>query len=244
MFKEINNFEIKINNLAIGNIYYLVPNIISIIPLNDLFLATEWLVNEAINDYENIFKFAGVKLTPHQYIDGVNKFGIRLGSRTQGYVNQLCLMEDILKYEYKRMIKLVREASDNGIILDSENDYKKLIERFTKIRDFRNKVVAHTAYTYPKINIKTGIIEDNPMTIVDSMLNLFPDEAQITLGNNSFSGISEFESQIPTITIYNWETEIRPIFEDWKKLFIEKLKEVHAQCPIRNNLFSIEVIHN
>lgn len=244
MFEEINKFKIKVINLRKQVVFY-VPNIISIGPLNDLFVATEWLVNEAMNDYEVTNKNVDERRKKNGYspknLDEIDKLSIRLGSRTQGYVNQLCLMEDILTYEYERMSKLVEEASSNKISLKPEEDYKHLKQRFNSIRIFRNKVVAHTAYTYPKVDRKTGVVEDNPETVVCSILNLFPMPAHITMGNSTFSGFSGYKSQLPVITIFNWEQEIKPIFEDWRKLFIEKLKEIHAQCPFNSKKFCIEI---
>ena len=73
-------------------------------------------------------------------------------------------------------------------------------------------MVAHTAYTYSKP-------ADNPETIVRSILNLFPRPTKITVGDNFFNGFSEYQSQLPVITIFGWYEQVEPIFDDWKKLF-------------------------
>lgn len=244
MFEEINKYKIKVHNEVKRTIYY-IPNIISVEPLNDLLKATDWLVAEAVIDYNKTQKRVDMhrkkKGCSQKNIDDIEELSIRIGSRTQGYVNQLCLMEDILVYEYNRMAKLIKLASDNKIAINPSEDYKALLLKFNSIRTFRNKVVAHTAYTYPKINRKTGEFEDNPETIVRSILNLFPSPAKITMGNNMFSGFSEYRSQLPVITIYNWGQEIRPIFVNWKNLFIERLEKIHIVCPYKNKHYSIEI---
>lgn len=244
MFEEINKSKIIVRNLDKMAAHY-IPNIISLSPLDNLFKATEWLVSEMIEDYKNThYKIKNRRAKEgcsQKNLDDIDNLGIRLGSRTQSYVNQLCLMEDILIYEYDRMFELVKEASNNKITFNPKEDYEDLKQRFSSIRTFRNKVVAHTAYTYPKINRKTGESEDNPETIVRSILNLFPREGSTTLGNSFFSGFSKHKSQLPVISIFNWEEEIKLIFEDWKKLFISRLKNIHNQCPFENNFFKIVV---
>lgn len=244
MFEEINKYKIKVRDEAKLAISY-APNIISMGPLDDLFKATEWLVEEAVIDYNdthrNVDERRKKEGVSQKNIDDIEELSIRIGSRTQGYVNQLCLMEDILVYEYNRMGELVKLASDNKISFDPAQDYKPLLQRLSSIRTFRNKVVAHTAYTYPKVNRKTGELEDNPETVVRSILNLFPQPAHITMGNNIFSGFSKYQSQLPIITIYNYEQEILPILQDWKKLFIDRLEKIHSECPYKNKHHSIEV---
>ena len=243
MFEEINKFKIKVHNLEEKSISY-IPNIISIGPLDQLFRATNWLVCEAIRDYDNTYKTIGQRRKKYgcsqKNLDDVRELSIRLGSRTQGYINQLCLMEDILIYEYNRMFKLINNALDGNMYSSLGENYKPLKKRFKPIRTFRNKVVAHTAYTFPKINKKTKVVEDNPETIVRSILNLFPNDAHITLGDNFFCGPSKYKSQLPVITIFSWEQEIKPIFQDWVKLFIDTLKEINKGCPIKNKLFRVE----
>lgn len=247
MFKEINKLKVKVHNLDNKSIFY-IPNIISICPLDNLLKATDWLFYEAVQDYNNTHETINKGRKKHGYsqknLDDIEELDIRIGSRTQGYINQLCLMEDILIYEYKRMFELVNKASGGKICFDPKSDYGLLKKRFSSIRTFRDKVVAHTAYTFPKINKKTGIIEDNPETIVRSILNLFPTDGSITLGGNFFSGFSEYKSQLPVITIFNWEQEIRPIFQDWKKLFMDRLKKIHKECPFENKPFRIEVVNH
>lgn len=239
MFEEVNKYTIKVRNEKEKNISY-IPNVISINPIDNLFTATMWLVKEALEDYLNTNKKVEERRNEHGYsqenLDDIDSLSIRLGSRTQSYVNQLCLMEDILIFEYKRMAKLVKLASNNKINFNPEEDYKTLKNRLSSIRTFRNKVVAHTAYTYPKS-------EDNPETIIRSIMNLFPQPTHITLGDNSYSGFSMIKSQLPIITIFNWEEEIKPIFEDWKKLFIERLKKIHTQCPFESKKFGIEIAY-
>lgn len=247
MFEEINKLKIKVHDSNNKSISY-IPNIISIHPLDNLLKATDWLFYEAVQDYNNTHETIDERRKKHGYsqknLDEIEKLDIRIGSRTQSYVNQLCLMEDILIYEYKRMFELVNKTSGGKICFDPKSDYEPLKKRFSSIRTFRNKVVAHTAYTYPKINKKTGITEDNPETIVRSILNLFPRDGGITLGGNFFSGFSEYKSQLPVITIFNWEQEIRPIFQDWKKLFMDRLKIIHKECPFKNKPFRIEVANH
>ncbi len=244
MFEEIDKNKIKIRD-GIKNTLTYAPNIISMGPLDDLLKATEWLYSEAMEDYTATNKKVEESREKHGYsqknIDEMDDLAIRLGSRMQGYVNQLCLMEDILVYEYDRMAELVKTASGGKITFNPKKDYEDLRKRFSSIRTFRNKVVAHTAYTYPKIDKKTGISEDNPETIVRSILNLFPEPCGITLGGSFFSGFSQYRSQLPIITIFNWEKEIRPIFEDWKKLFMDRLLDIHSQCPFNNANYTIEI---
>lgn len=244
MFEEINKVKIRVNNFSDRTISY-IPNVISIYPLDQLMKATEWLFSEAVQDHNNTHETIKERRKKHgisqQNLDDIRELSIRLGSRMQGYVNQLCLMEDILIYEYDRMSELVKEASGGKVVFDPKSDYEPLRKRLAPIRTFRNKVVAHTAYTYPKIDKKTGLSEDNPETVVRSILNLFPREDGIYLGATSFSGFSEYKSQLPVITIFSWEEETKLIFQDWKKLFIYRLKEIGKQCPFENKHFSIGV---
>jgi len=237
MFEEINKHKIIVSKDK--GLYY-IPNIITLNPADKLFKATNWLVNEALVDFEKTHRDVEERRKTIGYsqknIDDIEELSIRLGSRTQGYVNQICLMEDILIFEYKRMADLIAEASSDKVKLIPEQDYATLRLRLSSIRKFRNKVVAHTAYTKPKK-------EDNPETVVRSLLNLFPRECGITLGGNYFSGFSQHISQLPIITIFNWEEEIKPIFEDWKKLFINKLNEIGFQCPLENKKYSVKVAY-
>lgn len=239
MFKDIDKHEIKIRNSKKNTLTYL-PNIISMNPVDELLEATKWLVDEAYKDWENthnsIKERTKEKGASQENIDEWETLSIRLGSRTQGYVNQLCLVEDILIFEYKRMNELLTEASNGKIVLDPKKDYAELRKRFEPIRTFRNKVVAHTAYTYSKP-------EDNPETIIRSILNLFPSPAEITIGGNFFSGFSEHKSQIPVITIFGWYEQIEPIFKDWKKLFLEKLDFVCEKLPLENKEYKIEIAY-
>jgi hypothetical protein len=244
MFEEINDFKIIVHDEKSHGMHY-IPNIISINPLDELFKATEWLFKEALADFTDTHKRIDDRrrMAPYAHqenIDDIDELGIRLGSRIQGYVNQLCLMEDLLIFEYKRMASLMKEGSGGNLNLNPVEDYRLLRERFRAIRTFRDKVVAHTAYTYPKINKKTKEIEDNPETVVRSILNLFPREGKVTMGDNYFSGFSEYRSQLPVITIFSWEDEVRPIFLDWKNFFIEKLIELSKQFPIQSGEFKID----
>jgi len=245
MFKEIDDYNIIV---SIGNSDNVIPNLISPKPLDQLLKATEWLVSEAVKDWDSTHKEIEqrrkTKGASKENLDAYSELSIRLGSRTQGYVNQLCIMEDILKYEYKRMAEFVTNATANKITIKPENDYKSLVDNFYNIRKFRNKVTAHTAYTKRELHKKgklKGKPVDNPETIVRSIINLFPSDAKHTLGDNFFVGGSPFSSKLPVISIFNWENEIKPIFESWKKLFIEALEKVHSFCPHENGKYKIRV---
>lgn len=239
MFKDLDKQKIKITDLNKRVMHY-APNIISMNPVDQLFSATEWLVNEALDDWDATHKIVKERIEREGYsqknLDDIDELSIRLGSRTQGYVNQLCLMEDILVFEYKRMGELLAKATNNQTVLNPETDLKDLKGRLNPVRTFRNKVTAHTAYTYSRK-------EDNPETIVRSILNLFPEPAKITVGDNFFSGFSTHISQLPVISIFQWEKITKPIFEDWKQFFLGKLQEVQKQCPIHNKDFNVEVAY-
>lgn len=238
-FKDLDKQKIKITDLNQRVMHY-VPNIISMNPVDQLFSATEWLVNEAINDWNTTHGIVEERREQEGYsqknLNDIDELSIRLGSRTQGYVNQLCLMEDILVFEYKRMGELLAKAANNQIIINPEADLKDLRDKLSPVRTFRNKVTAHTAYTYSRK-------EDNPETIVRSILNLFPEPAKITVGDNFFSGFSPHVSQLPVISIFQWGKVTKPIFEDWKQFFLGKLQEVQKQCPIQNKDFNVEVAY-
>ena len=239
MFDELNKIKIKVHDSDEKILQY-IPNVISMHPLDELFKATQWLFDEAVKDHNETHKEWDEHPNEHQRnIDAIDDLGTRLGSRTQGYVNQLCLMEDILVYEYDRMSELLNKAS-GGKITFKPSDYEPLQKRFASIRTFRNKVVAHTAYTYPKIDKKTGLSVDNPETIVRSILNLFPSPTGITLGANFYSGFSPYRSELPVITIFNWEEEMKSLFYDWKTLFARKMLETLNQRPLKNGRYSIE----
>lgn len=239
MFKEIDKQKIKIRNGEKNTLTYL-PNIISMDPVDKLLEATKWLVDEAYKDWSEtndlVEKRRKEGEVSQENIDDIDVLSIRLGSRTQGYINQLCLAEDILIFEYKRMNELLTEASNGKLSLDPDADYSELRKRFSTIRTFRNKVVAHTAYTYSKP-------ADNPETIVRSILNLFPRPTKITVGDNFFNGFSEYQSQLPVITIFGWYEQVEPIFDDWKKLFLDKLNLIHQQLPIENGEYEIETAY-
>ncbi|MBU1292758.1 hypothetical protein KJ819_01675 [Patescibacteria group bacterium] len=235
MFREIDQYKIKVRDGSKNTVIY-VPNIISMDPLEKLFDATNWLFGEALEDFNKTHTAVKSRRNEHGYsqenIDDIDRLGIRLGSRTQGYVNQLCLMEDILIFEYDRMSTLLKEASAGQVNL-TDDACKTLKKRFKPVRTFRNKVIAHTAYTY-------SFKDDNPETIVRSILNLFPGPTKVTLGDNFFSGFSPHVSQLPVISIFEWEEIIKPIFQDWKTLFIKKLEEVQKMCPIVQGEFTVE----
>lgn len=240
MFKDIDKHKIVIRNDEKNTLTYL-PNIISMNPVDELLEATKWLVDEAYKDWKEtndlIDKRRNEKGASQENIDEYERLSIRLGSRTQGYVNQLCLVEDILIFEYKRMNELLVEASGGKLVLNPKSDYAELRKRFEPIRTFRNKVVAHTAYTYSKP-------DDNPETIVRSILNLFPSPAEITVGGKFFSGFSEHRSQLPVITIFGWYEQIEPIFKDWEQMFLEKIDFLHNnKLPFYNKEYRIETAY-
>lgn len=230
MFEEIDKARIKIHTA--GSIHHR-PYVAIMKPLKDLFDATEWLFSESVKDYDKTRKRINNRAKRHtaNHLEknhkDIEKQGIRIGSRTLAYVNQLCLMEDILVCEYEGMCKLVDEASGGKIKIDSVNNYKTLKERFQPIRDFRNKVGGHTAYTKPRK-------DDTRETLTDSILGLFPKQGGIALG----VGLSPFyksnKSKVPIITIFGWEKEIKPIFQDWERLFVDTLKEIHKKCPFES----------
>lgn len=237
---------IKVHNKKEKALIY-IPNVISPDPLDKLYLATEWLVKEAVEDHNVTHKRIETRRKKEGYsqknLDDLNELGIRIGSRTQSYVNQLCLLEDLLKFEYKRMCKFLKVASSGKIAFKPKTDIQSLLDQMEPIRRFRNKVVAHTAYTNPKINKKTGLPVDNPETVVRSALNLFPREGDIRLGNNYYSGFSKWRSELPIITIYSWEDHAKVVLSNWKNLFLSKMIEVHKQCPIDNKNYSIEIAY-
>lgn len=237
---------IKVRNKKEKSLIY-IPNVISPDPLDKLYSATEWLVGEAVDDYNNTHKKIDARRKKEGYsqknVDDLNDLGIRIGSRTQSYVNQLCLMEDLLTFEYKRMCQFLKVASSGKIAFKAKSDIQYLLDQMEPIRRFRNKVVAHTAYTNPLVDKKTGLPVDNPETVVRSILNLFPAKGDIKLGNNYYSGFSKWGSELPIITIYSWEEHAKLVLNDWKKLFISKMIEVHKRCPIDNKNYSIEIAY-
>jgi hypothetical protein len=246
MFEELRDCSIKVNHKRKSSLIY-IPNIISIEPLNNLYEATEWLVKEAIVDRSKVYKLIEKRRKVGGYakenIEDIDALGIRIGSRTQGYVNQLCLMEDLLVFEYDRMGKFLKEASVGDISFIRKRDYTDLLKRMEPVRTFRNKVVAHTAYTTPKFDKKTGLSVDNPETVVRSALNLFPGRGNTMLGNRFFNGFSNWRSELPVISIYSWEEHAKLILADWKELFLGKMIEVHDKCPVQNKNYSIEVAY-
>ena len=63
------------------------------------------------------------------------------------------------------------------------------------------------------------------------------------MGDNFFNGFSEYQSQLPVITIFGWYEQVEPIFDDWKKLFLDKLNLIHQQLPIENGEYEIETAY-
>lgn len=244
MFEEIENYRIKIYNKEKKTLNY-VPNAITLGPLRKLLKATDWLFRETKRDRTNTYKKIAARRkivgVSQKNIDEVNDLEIRIGSRTQGYVNQICLMEDIMTFEYNRMFELIKEATKNKF---TKFCLKKttLKEELAPIRTFRNKVVAHTAFTHPKIKEldKRVTEEDNPETMIRSLLGLFPSRGGLTLGNCSF-GYPKHRPQFQPVSILSWENEIKPILKNWEKLFIQQLEQIHTQCPYKNDSYSIEI---
>jgi len=130
------------------------------------------------------------------------------------------------------MNELMYMATKNQYFKKRKDDYINLVNELKAIRSFRNKVAAHVAYTYPKDF-------DTPDTIVNSMLNLFPEEGGITLGTSAFMGGMD-NSQIPEISIFKWDEEIKKVFESWKKLFIKSLCMIKDQYLDENDNFRIK----
>ena len=245
-FEEINIYKIRVTELngEKRGMHY-IPNIISIHPLDNLFDATDWIVNEATKDFKRtnylIDRRRKHRGSHQKNSEDRKAFEMRLGSRTQGYVNQLCLMEDILIFEYRRFSELVEKVGNSKLFFNPKKDYQPLQVRLNDIRLFRNKVVAHTAYTYPWKDKENPANDDNPETIVRSILNLFPTNGELNLGGQYFSGFSKYKSQLPIISIFTWEKVAKPIFMDWKKLFIDRLKKIHKECPFENDIFRIDI---
>jgi hypothetical protein len=240
MFKEIDKARIKIR---IANSTQHRPYASVMKPLKDLFDATEWLFGEAVKDYNKTKKKIDNR-AERQVMSRLEKNhkdredqSIRIGSRNLGYVNQLCLMEDILVCEYDDICKTIDSASGGKIKINSVSKYKSLKERFQPIRDFRNKVGAHTAYTKPRK-------DDTVETLNDSLYGLFPKEGSRFSGTGAYFLYKSNLSKVPIITIFGWEEEVKPIFQGWEKLFIDTLKEIHRKCPFENSEHSSIEIAN
>lgn len=246
MFRDIESLRIKITDKKKKHSIYL-PNVISIDPLDKLYRATEWLFEEAVADLDKTNKTVAIRRSRGGYskqnIDDIEALGLRLGSRTQSYVNQLCLLEDLLRHEYVRMCNLLKVASVGNISYNHKQDTLNLIERMSSIRLFRNKVVAHTAYTKPLKDRETGVILDNPETIVRSAINLFPKRGDLRLGNNFYNGFSKWQSEIPVISMFTWEAHAQKVLIDWKELYIKRLCEIQDRCPIDNKNYTIEIAY-
>lgn len=244
MFSELESYRVRVHEKKRSkqHIHYL-PNIIAIHPLDSLFASIEWLFNDAIKDYNRTHRSINRRRSKYgvsqKNLDAYDSLAIRLGSRTQNYVNQVCLMEDLLIYEYKRIAEFVKKVDSRNFSFNPDKEFKPLTKRLAKIRLFRNKVVAHTAYTNPILKRRKGRIKDNPDTIVRSVMNLFPSPGEIYLGNNQFV-TTKFKQQIPSLTIFNWRDEVKPVFEDWKELYITRLEKIHKKCPYQNGSFRIE----
>jgi hypothetical protein len=236
-FKDLDTYAIVINDLSKAQRIYL-PNIITMNPVDKQLTAVQWLFDEAVKDWNDTYKTIKKRrqngVASKQNLEDIADLSIRLGTRTQCYINQLCIAEDILIHEYKRMAELLEKASLESITLDTKSDCKSLIHGMKRVRKFRNKVTAHTAYTKP-------FNEDNPETIVRSLLNLFPRDGRYTMGDNFFNGFSPHISQLPIISIFEWQDVIKPIFAEWKGFVKNKLEEIHSHCPFENDYYTIEV---
>jgi len=235
MFEEINKIKIKIIYKETED---LKPNALNVESLKILFDATEWLFDEFIKDCQDTKRRIDnryIKKEMHYIEDNLKdreKKDIRTMSRTLGYVNQLCLMEDLLTYEYNKIYKLVSKKFDKNKRNNLLEKYEILKERFEPIRSFRNKVSAHQAHVKPSPR-------DSKETLIDSAFSLYVKGDSLGVGWNPF--FKTYKSEIPIITIFDWEEKVKPIFQDWDSLLMEILKETHRNCPIDNDLYIVKI---
>ena len=236
-FKDLDTYSVTVTDNNKKQRAY-IPNIITMDPVDKQLTAAQWLFDEAVKDwnqtYITIEKRRQKGTVSRQNLEDIADLSIRLGTRTQCYINQLCIAEDILIHEYKRMAELLERASLGSIKLDVKSDYKNLKDGMKRVRKFRNKVTAHTAYTKP-------YEEDNPETVIRSLLNLFPRDGRYTMGDNFFNGFSPHVSQLPIISIYEWQDTVTPVFAEWKVFVTNKLEEIHSLCPLENEMYKIEI---
>jgi hypothetical protein len=216
------------------------PNEINIASINKLFEATEWIVKEAFDDKNSVLQTIEIRRSSTNSItkyaaqnkEDLRMLEIRLGSRIQAYINQICLIEDILTHECEYFNQEVLFFfSKDEIITHDHIKYKKKLK---DIRKIRNKMTAHTCHTHPRK-------EDSPETRIGSILNLFPNalnfnyeyNGDIVTGNKYFNGFSERKSELPIIKLSNWENNIRKILIDWKDSYIQNVQNIMDKCPYK-----------
>ncbi len=203
--------------------------------IDKLIYGIEWLVEETINDKYIVDKEWKESKKASQYnIDEQEKLALRIGIRTHAYVLTLCHIEDYFIKDYERLINLFNKFEIP--VSFNKKDYRYLKESFSKVRKFRDKVSAHTAHNKPK--------NDSPETMIDSLYNFFPRPTEISLGNlRPRYGLksSRKETEVPNISIFDYEQKIKPILDSWCKLFISKLIEMHNLYYSKNHFFENDV---
>jgi hypothetical protein len=242
------NIEHEINLLSFSrlNTTRSFPNPINIASINKLFEATDWIIREAFGDKNSVLEIIkdrrsstnSITKYANQNKEDLRMLEIRLGSRIQSYINQICLIEDILRHECEYFNEEVLLFFDETEI--TIHDHAKYKKKLGDIRRIRNKMTAHTAHTHPRQ-------EDNSETRIRSILNLFPDalsfnysDQEIVTGNKYFNGFSKIKSELPIVKLSNWENDIRKVFVDWKNTYIQSIQMIMDKCPhIRENNMTI-----
>lgn len=217
---------------------YTNPNGIATIPDGHAMLAAdqvykmlEWIEAEFQEDCRKNFSVL------EQNMVGQNDFVVRNISRTLSYVTQACLLEGILKRSYNLTAEHLKNI-DESVMLDADQ-IRARDQEIKILKDFRNKIAAHTAYSNPRA-------EDNIAQELHSLLALISTSYHGSINtfrlgaSTMIVGAMEAKFQ-PEVSI----NEVHPLliehFKQWLSMFEKILTHPRSQLPKIINNVSYEI---
>lgn len=221
LWEAVKRFGISaLNHVQMGA--FTIPDGHALIAADQVHRMLPWIASEFeedCNKHPNILQ-AGA--------DGQRDFLVRNISRTLSYVNQLCLLEGILKRSYELMIASL-QVIDPTVVPDTA----KLEERrneIVEVKRFRDKVAAHTAFANPQ----QGDNAAQELTSLLSLVSTAHDGPSNTLRLGAVAMLvgGEGPRHRPEVSISTMHPMAIEHFKQWILMFEEVSAPVRAQLPI------------
>ncbi len=213
IFEPINKYKVQI---IFDNKIHLYPPVGVYESVNDMYEMICWVGNEAVKDWTETHEVLDAQKYINKKPQIRRDLSVRMGSRTLAYVNHLCLLNGILKKGLGRTILILKEKGLDSHIDSTKHgaELERLRLVFKPIKNFRDKVAAHTSFANPK--------KDTELMQFDSLLNLLPEPGSSVLGLNSFDrrNIKGFGP----VSILPYKSDTEQYFGDWVKLYTSVLE--------------------
>jgi hypothetical protein len=173
---------------------------------------------------------ADCKQNPHilkEQADGQEDFIVRNMSRTISYVNNVCLLEGILRRGYELLITSL-QAIDPSITSD-EAKLSVRVNEIEEIKRFRNKIAAHTVFAQPKP-------DDNIAQELTSLISLITTTFEDTSTTFRLGEIMPTVNGLrpkytPQASINEMHPKVLDHFKEWICMYEEACLLVRSKLP-------------